>query len=153
MKRFWRVLVTATYHTRFSSSLWLFSKLNRPMSVSSTTLSASPPLLWWMVEIDIRGLPENFSPLRRHDRKYSRSSGAIPRRIVIQSNSAAASGNPISTILYFSRRSNFGLEGKNLTKFFTSWRVRASPVLSFSQLIIARVSSDSKEFLPLYEYE
>ena len=92
MKRFSLALVNATYHTLFSSSVCEFSQLRRPMSVVNTTLSASPPLDWWIVEIDILGLSENFSPLRRQDRKYSLSSGAMPFRIVIQSRFFASSG-------------------------------------------------------------
>ena len=71
-------LVNATYHTLFSSSLPRLSQLSFPMSVINTTLSASPPLLWCIVEIVILGLSVNFSPFLRQDLKYSRSSGGKP---------------------------------------------------------------------------
>jgi len=153
MNKFSRVLVAATYHTLLSSSVWLFSQARRPMSVSNTTLSASPPLDWWMVEIVIRGLPENFSPLRRQERRYSRSSGAMPRNILIQSNCKESSGSPRSVIEYFSSFFKCVLNPKNCTMFFASCMVRYSFLRNFSQLIIALVSSDSNECLPLYEYE
>ena len=44
--KFSLVLVSATYQTLFSSSVPKASQLNLPISVKTTTLSASPPLDW-----------------------------------------------------------------------------------------------------------